>query len=248
MRFLTGGGHVFEMDNEGRFGVGTEDPQRDIHVVSDNPRILIEAETSNPEINFKSTGDPASEVWALYKESSNDDLYFLQDGTIRVALKNGASAVGIGTNNVGSYELYVQGEAYATGGWTPSDIRLKDEIGGIENALDKVLGLRGVIFTWKTEEYGDLGFPEGEHYGVIAQDAEQVMPEIVKEGPGGELAVAYSEIIPVLIESVRELKAENDALKERIAALEVSRNWALQYEWPRLISSQPQPYPTRPRL
>lgn len=224
IRFYTGGAYVFEMDDEGRFGVGTEDPQRDIHVVSDNPRILLEAETSNPEINFKSTGDPSAEVWALYKESSNDDLYFLQDGTIRVALKNGANAVGIGTNNVGTYELYVQGEAYATGGWTSSDARFKDEIGGIENPLDKVLGLRGVLFSWKTGEYPDRGFPEGEHYGVIAQDAEKVLPEIVKEGPGGELAVGYSEIIPVLIESVRELKAENDALKERIAALEMSRD------------------------
>jgi hypothetical protein len=224
IRFLSGGGYVFEMDDEGHFGVGTEDPQRDIHVVGDNPRLLLEAETSNPEINFKSTGDPSAAVWALYKESSNDDLYFLQDGTIRVALKNGSSAVGIGTNNVGTYELYVQGEAYATGGWTPSDMRFKDEIGGIENALEKVLGLRGVLFSWKNNKYPGRGFPEGEHYGVIAQEAEQVMPEIVKEGPGGELAVAYSEIVPVLIESVRELKAENDALKERIAALEVSQD------------------------
>jgi hypothetical protein len=205
---------------EGKVGIGTDSPAQKLHLAGDNPRLLIEAETSNPEINFKSPGDPSAEVWALYKESSNDDLYFLQDGTIRVALKTGTNAVGIGTNNVGTYELYVQGEAYATGGWTPSDLRFKDEIGGIENALDKVLGLRGVLFRWKTEEYGDRGFPEGEHYGVIAQEAEKVLPEIVKIGPDGDKAVAYSEIIPVLIESIRELKSENDDLKKRLETLE----------------------------
>jgi len=212
--------NCIRLTGDGDVGLGTPFPAEKLHVVGDNPRILIEAASSNPEINFKSTGDPPAEVWALYKESSNDDLYFLQDGTIRVALKNGTSAVGIGTNNVGTYELYVQGEAYATGGWTPSDLRFKEEIGGIESPLEKVLGLRGVRFKWKTEEYGDRGLPEGDHFGVIAQEAEEILPEIVKEGPDGELAVAYAEIIPVLIESVRELKTENDALKDRIAALE----------------------------
>jgi hypothetical protein len=208
------------IDEDGRVGIGTDFPEELLHIVGDNPRILLEAETSNPEINFKSAGDASAETWALYKESSNDDLYFLQDGTIRVALKTGKGALGIGTNNVGTYELYVQGEAYATGGWTPSDIRFKEDIAGIESPLEKVLGLKGVSFKWKTEEYGDRGFPEGEHYGVIAQDAEKVLPEIVKEGPDGGKAVAYSEIIPVLIESIRELKAENDAMRQRIAALE----------------------------
>jgi hypothetical protein len=212
------------IDEDGRVGIGTDFPAELLHIVGDNPRILLEAETSNPEINFKSAGDASAEAWALYKESSNDDLYFLQDGTIRVALKTGKGALGIGTNNVGTFELYVQGEAYATEGWAPSDIRFTEAIVGIESPLEKVLGLRGVRFKWKTKEYGDRGFPEGEHYGVIAQDAEKVLPEVVKEGPDGGKAIAYSEIIPVLIESIRELKVENDALKERVAALEDSRD------------------------
>jgi len=212
--------NVIMFTNDGDIGVGTDNPEEKLHLVGENPRILIEAETSNPEINFKSTGDASTEIWSLYKDGSNDDLYFYQNSDISLALKNSTGNVGIGTHNTGSYKLYVQGEAYATGGWTPSDLKFKDEVGGIENALDKVLGLRGVLFRWKTEEYADRGFPEGEHYGVIAQDAEKVLPEIVKVGPDGSMAVAYAEIIPVLIESVRELKAENDILRQRIEALE----------------------------
>jgi hypothetical protein len=128
--------------------------------------------------------------------------------------------LGIGKRDLGIYELYVQGQAYSTGGWFPSDLRFKQEIEEIEGALDKVLSLRGVLFRWKTEEYRDKNFPEGRHYGVIAQEAEEVLPEIVEEGPDGEKSIAYSEIIPVLIESIKELKAENETLKERLAGIE----------------------------
>jgi hypothetical protein len=204
----------------GDVGVGTLTPERKLHIMGDNPRIMIEAETSNPEINFKSDGDAASEIWALYKNSSNDDLYFLQNGSVSLALKNSTGNVGIGTNSTGSYKLYVQGEAYSTVNWSSSDRKFKQEIEEINGALDKVLRMRGVRFRWRTEEYGDRGFPEGRHYGVVAQEAEKVMPEIVREGPEGERTVAYSEIIPVLIESVKELKAENDLLRKRIEALE----------------------------
>jgi hypothetical protein len=208
----------------GNLGLGTLIPEEKLHIVGDNPRILIEAETSNPEINFKSSGDASTEVWALYKDDSNSDLYFYQNDDIRLALKNGTGNVGIGTHNTGSYKLYVQGEAYSTVNWTSSDRRFKREISGIDDALDRVLGLRGVVFRWKTEEYTDRGFPEGEHFGVISQETREVLPEIVKEGPDGEESVAYSEIIPILIESIRELRAENEALKERVAALEASRD------------------------
>jgi hypothetical protein len=216
---MAGAGRVV-FSEDGEVGIGIEEPERALHIKDDNPRILIEAETSNPEINFKSAGDASTEVWALYKDSSNDDLYFYQNGSISLALKNSTGSVGIGTNSTSTYKLYVQGEAYSTIAWSSSDLKFKQEIEDIDDALDKVLDLRGVRFRWRTEEYEDRGFPEGRHYGVVAQDAEKVMPEIVKEGPEGELSVAYSEIIPVLIESVKELKAENDLLKKRIEALE----------------------------
>jgi hypothetical protein len=218
--WLNTNGHHMMLSEDGEVGIGTVTPAEQLHIVGGNPRILIEGEASNPEVNFKCTGDPSSEIWAIYKSVSNDDLNFYQNGANRVTIKNSTGSVGIGTNNVGGYKLYVQGEAYATGGWTPSDLRFKEEISGIDNALDKLLGLRGVLFRWKTEEYGDKGFPEGEHYGVIAQDAQKVLPEIVKEGPDGDLAVAYAEIIPVLVEAIRELKTENADLRQRIEALE----------------------------
>jgi hypothetical protein len=131
--------------------------------------------------------------------------------------------VAIGTTNPGGYKLYVAGAAYSTGGWNPSDARLKEKIAPIEGALSSVLALRGISFEWRRNEFPDMGLPEGRHYGFVAQDVERVLPEVVKEGPGGDKAVAYNEIIPVLVESLRELNAENESLKQRIEALEVAQ-------------------------
>jgi hypothetical protein len=203
----------------GYLGLGTLSPERKLHVAGAGPRILIDASSGSPEVNFKTAGDPASEVWAIYKHSIEEDLRFYQNGD-RVTFENGTGNVAIGTTDPAGYRLYVNGTAYATGGWQPSDLRLKTDVHGIEDALGKVLKLNGVTFRWRTEEHADRGFPQGRHYGLVAQEVEQVLPETVNNGPDGEKALAYSEIIPVLVESIKELKAENDALKHRVDALE----------------------------
>ena len=94
---------------------------------------------------------------------------------------------------------------------SPSDERWKKNIKTIENALDKITALRGVSYQWKDEEKGN-----GTHLGVIAQEIEKVLPEVVSEDKDGYKSVAYQEIIGVLIEAIKDLKTENEALKVRL--------------------------------
>jgi len=110
-------------------------------------------------------------------------------------------------------DLHVDGDviAYST---TISDQRLKDDVETIDSALDKVSNLRGVTYTWSA------GSREGKRdLGVIAQEVEAVIPEIVHEKEmaliDGESykTVDYEKLTAVLIEAVKELKAEVDALK-----------------------------------
>jgi len=206
----------------GRLGLGTLNPERKLHIVGDGPRVLIEATTANPEVNFKLAGDLTSDIWAIYKHSITEDLRFYQNGD-RVTFQSSTGNVAIGATDPAGYRLYVNGTAYATGGWQPSDLRLKADLRVIDDALGKVLRLNGISFRWRTEEHPDRGLPGGRHYGLVAQEVEQVLPEVVNAGPGGEKALAYSELIPVLIECVKELKAENEGLKQRIEALERAR-------------------------
>ena len=92
-----------------------------------------------------------------------------------------------------------------------SDERLKDNVSNIPNALDKVESLRGVEFDWndKQEVY------EGHDIGVIAQDVEKVLPEIVENRDNGYKAVKYEKLTAVLIEAVKELSARVKELENK---------------------------------
>jgi Chaperone of endosialidase len=87
-----------------------------------------------------------------------------------------------------------------------SDISLKENIQTINNALDAVSSLRGVTFDWK-----ENGSPS---IGVIAQELERVLPELVNQGE--YKSVNYNGIIGVLIEAVKELSVEVEQLKSKI--------------------------------
>ena len=91
-----------------------------------------------------------------------------------------------------------------------SDISLKENIETIPNALDKVLALRGVGFNRKDVE------DEPRQIGVIAQEVEEVIPEVVITGEEGIKSVAYGNLVGLLIESIKELKAEVDDLKAQL--------------------------------
>ena len=97
-----------------------------------------------------------------------------------------------------------------------SDIRLKTDIEPIQNALDKVQSLNG--FTYKHNEIAEeLGLnTETRYAGVSAQDLQEVLPEAVKPCPASDkyLTVQYEKVVPLLIEAIKELKAEIDILKK----------------------------------
>jgi hypothetical protein len=96
-----------------------------------------------------------------------------------------------------------------------SDIRLKTNIEPIENALDKVLALNG--FTYNFNEIGkELGFDTSiRHAGVSAQEVQAVLPEVVATAPISDeyITVKYEKLVPLLIEAIKELKAEINELK-----------------------------------
>ncbi len=87
----------------------------------------------------------------------------------------------------------------------------------ISAGLDSIIKIRPVTYNWKDKSRG-----EGKQYGVIAQEIEKVMPELISEDDlSGQTtkAVNYIGIIAPLIEAVKELKAQVDALKVEIATL-----------------------------
>ena len=104
-------------------------------------------------------------------------------------------------------------------GWvTSSDRRYKKNISELDNSLDKVMRLRGVRYDLKEEDSVESG--HGKHLGVIAQEIEKEYPElVVTNEKTGYKAVAYDKLTAVLIEAVKELKTENDELRNKFTAL-----------------------------
>jgi len=135
-----------------------------------------------------------------------------------------ASASGGSTNYAGFFEgnVHVTGNITANNITSPSDSRLKTNIGNIENPLDKIMSLNGVSYKWNAEEFPERYFDNRTHIGIIAQNIEEVqgLEDLVYTDENGYKSVSYDELIPILIEAVKALKSENEGLKSRIEALE----------------------------
>jgi len=124
------------------------------------------------------------------------------------------NSIGVGT--AGSTTA---GEIRATNNVTAyysSDERLKDNVKIIPDALAKVLQIRGVEFDWNNLKDPEDGYFVRKHdVGVIAQEIEKVLPEVVAVREDGIKAVKYDRIIPLLIEAIKELEAKVSQLEAK---------------------------------
>lgn len=132
----------------------------------------------------------------------------------------------------GSDRFFVlgNGDMYARSAWFYSDSTLKYKIASIATPLQNLRKLRGVTFYYKPElpckdcdaANDDLGASR-KQYGVIAQEVEQVFPEMVAENSDKIKLVAYEQLIPVLIEAVKEQQVQLDAMQQEIKLLKEGR-------------------------
>jgi hypothetical protein len=113
-------------------------------------------------------------------------------------------------------KLYItnySGGVYLTQGatsWTAnSDIRLKNINSHIENAVEKLSTLQTINFSYKDDKFNK------QNLGLIAQEVEKIFPELIDKNGDGMLGVRYTELVPVLIKAVQELKAEIETLKNK---------------------------------
>ena len=82
-------------------------------------------------------------------------------------------------------------------------------------------------FTWRTSEFAARGFDSTVNTGLIAQDVERVLPDLVTTDADGYRRVNYGELPYLTLAAVKELKAENDALKAKIASMEAEQQGRL---------------------
>ena len=163
------------------------------------------------------SGDITIDAVADINLDAGDGTVFLKDdGTIFGALQNSSTNLQLKSGSSNTVAATFSGAnvtfagTLASGAITSSgdvtafsDMRIKHDIETIEGALDKVSDMRGVYFKRNNGEAGT---------GVIAQEIENILPEVVKDGE--YKSVAYGNMVGILIEAIKELKAEVEKLKE----------------------------------
>ena len=151
------------------------------------------------------SGSDVEHFWSgshYYTDVNGGAWWYIRDGNSSNTHEFGFD---IDTGN-----FHADGNIYAYSTSINSDIKLKDNVKEIENPLDKIDAIRGVTWNWKRDG--------SEGAGVIAQEVEQVMPSAVTDAVDmnsdeTQKAVDYNQIIGLLVQSVKELKAEVEELK-----------------------------------
>lgn len=219
----------------GEVGIGTETPGQRLHISGAGSVIGKFTSTTGTGvvgIEFQRSGF-ANTDWALYAIGANltlgnsgDDLasvvnrYQFQEGAFLPMSTTGTQNLG-GTGNRWN-------TLFATNGTiNTSDIRDKTNIQSIGYGLAEVMSLRPVRFTWKERP------EEGEKLGLIAQELQEILPEVVRDWDWKEdelgqrtkveaerLGVFYSDLIPVLIKAIQEQQESIEQLKARVEELE----------------------------
>lgn len=201
----------------GKLGVGTSSPEESVSVVGS----LKVDQTDKNDGTFNTAairfGAGLTGEGIASKRTTGGNwagLDFYTGSANRLTITNGGN-VGIGFTST-SYKLDVNGTVRCTALTQTSDARLKTNIRPIANALESTLRLRGVTFDWNRDSFSDKSFPEGRQIGVIAQEVEKVLPELVSKDGQGYESVAYDKLVPVLIEAIKAQQAKIDSQQKQI--------------------------------
>jgi len=135
-----------------------------------------------------------------------------------LTLKNTGN-VGIGINEP-QYKLDVKGQMRADNVTVKSDQRHKQNIHSLKNALTKLQGLRGVSFKWKDNTQN-----ADTQIGLIAQEVEKVLPELVSTDSDGYKSIAYGKLTAVLVEAIKEQQLQIERLENLIP--DNNQKWTL---------------------
>ncbi|MBD0831483.1 tail fiber domain-containing protein [Aestuariibaculum sediminum] len=166
----------------------------------------------------------ANLVVKIRNNEGTDGFHVVNNAGNHVFTANANTRVGIGTDSP-SYRLHVNGTVAGNAAYVnTSDARLKTNVEPIKNALWKVEQLRGITFDWNKERVvgKHLTLDNKNHFGFLAQEVEKVLPQVVTtdESDDNLKSVAYSDIVPVLVEAIKEQQEQIKNLQARLDDLE----------------------------
>ncbi|MGI4875560.1 MAG: beta strand repeat-containing protein [Janthinobacterium lividum] len=207
---------------QGQVGIDTDTPAGGLQVLTGNGgvtgggvsgAVLSGAPGSNPNLELR--GSSASTAVTPYVDFAETNSV---DYTTR--LRSIGGVLNVEGGGSGGLLFKVNGNVQATNVTYTSDRRFKTNVRPLGGALASVLALRGVRYEWNALGIRRGGKAGAGQVGLIAQELEQVYPELVFTDADGYKSVNYAQLTPVLIEALKELTARNAALEARVAQAE----------------------------
>lgn len=155
--------------------------------------------------------DASNDRFFLYEGKSNSNALFVNNGRL-----------GVGNRNPTTNTLEVNGNASkaTAGDWLAnSDARLKKDIVPLNNALEKLLQLKGVTYEWNDDKTGTQR-PAGKQMGFTAQNIQQVFPQLVSTDAQGYLQTSYGTYDALYVEAIKTLLQRIETLEQQVKALQ----------------------------
>lgn len=187
-----------------------------------NTKLIISGSTFDIKVNTVVTGSVTATSFVGSISATNGVVSGSSQVTLSSTTGGGTTSnVQFGSLGIGMAASGVSGEIKATGdiiAFASSDNRLKENIKPIENALDKVSKISGNTYDWKTG-FEEIHSHTGEDVGVIAQEIEAVLPQLVTTREHGYKAVQYEKLTALLIEAIKEQQTQIHSLTLEIEKL-----------------------------
>ena len=242
INFMIGSTSRFKVDTTGRVGIGETSPAYtlDVRHGGNGDGLRVRSSTSYSLIDIDGADGEAGMRFAangsfqwLVRNRGVDNVFEIWrmnggGSTLRIRPDNGY--VGIGPvdpvdrlqvdGNMRLFGCLMNFSGTVVAGACSSDARFKRDVAPFPSLLDRFVRLTPVNYFWKADEFPNKHFGTERTWGLIAQDVQAVFPELVATDADGFLTVDYSRLPLMTVQAVKELKAENDDLKRRLAALE----------------------------
>ncbi|TAL63381.1 MAG: hypothetical protein EPN88_12385 [Bacteroidetes bacterium] len=200
--------NVLTVLGNGNMGLGTSAPDTKLEVA-------VTGNNANAGIGINRTSEGGKLI--SLNQGEVGKLNFTVPGVVDlVTFDYNTLRVGIGTTAPG-YTLHVNGSVAGIGAYVSlSDKRFKKDVQPITGALNKIMELQGITFNWDKTINPELNVDDNNHIGFSAQDIEKILPQVVSTATDKmqTKSVAYSDVVPVLVEAIKEQQTQIESSQE----------------------------------
>lgn len=234
MAFHTNDGERMRILDNGSVGIGTSSPSAKLHIHSSSTgktahsnfnNLVVEEDGANIGMTFLASNNQNAGIAFSDGDATNQGLLIYHHADDRMTLYTGGTEkmrvlangnIGIGTTTP-SEKLHIDGNVLAVNFNNSSDRRWKKDISEINDVRKTLNAIHPVSYEWRVKEFPNKDFDHKTHYGVIAQELEEVLPELVSTDNEGYKSVDYLGMIGLLVKGFQERGAEIERLKMELS-------------------------------